>query len=359
MEASSNEDYGVNTMHIGSKIIGEDNAAYIVAEMSANHLHDLTRARDIIRAAADSGADAVKLQTYTPDTMTLAIDSDRFRVGAGSLWQNRNLYELYREAMTPWGWHEELMMLANQLGMACFSTPFDATAVDFLEDLDVPAYKVASFEVVDIPLVERIAATGRPMMMSTGMATEQEIQEAVGAARRGGVTELALLRCTSAYPAPASEMDLCTIPDMATRFNVLVGLSDHTLGIAAPIAARALGACIIEKHLTLRRSDGGPDVAFSLEPSEFATMVRSVREAEQALGAVRYGPAGAEATSLGFRRSLYIVQDVPCGAELTLDNVRAIRPGDGLPPKHLDDVIGRHAVHDIERGTPLSWDLIA
>ncbi|MCZ7527696.1 MAG: pseudaminic acid synthase [Acidimicrobiia bacterium] len=345
-------------MDVGGRPVGEGAPVLVIAEMSANHLGDLGRARDIVRAAADAGADAVKLQTYTPEGMTLDVDDDRFRVGGGLLWEQRHLYELYAEAATPWEWHEELVALAGDLGLLCFSSPFDPGAVELLERLGVPAYKIASFELVDLPLVRRVAETGKPIVVSTGMATIEEIDDVVGAARSAGAPDVALLRCTSAYPAPVAEMDLRTIPDMAERWGVPVGLSDHTLGTTVAVAAVALGACIVEKHLTLRRADGGPDGAFSLEPDELAALVGAIRETESALGAVRYGPAERERASLAFRRSLFVVSDVRAGEPFTPDNVRSIRPGDGLAPRHLDEVLGRRAACDVSRGTPLSWDLV-
>lgn len=347
------------SFEIAGRVIGVDEPMYVIAEMSANHLGDIGRAREIVHAAAQAGADAVKLQTYTPDTMTLSIDDPRFTVAEGSLWERRHLYDLYQEAMTPWLWHAELMDLSHALGMTCFSSPFDITAVDFLAGLNVPAYKIASFEIVDLPLIRHAAERGRPLVISTGMASQDEIGAAVRTAQDAGAPAVALLRCNSAYPAPPEQMDLRTIPDMAERFDVPVGLSDHTLGTTAAVVARTLGACILEKHLTLRREEGGPDSAFSLEPDEFATMVAAVREAEASLGAVRYGPAPSETPNIAFRRSLFVVADVHAGDVFTMDNVRALRPGDGLPPAELDQILGRRAAADIRRGTPLAWELVA
>jgi len=342
---------------ISGRKIGPGQPVYIIAEMSANHGHDLNQARAIIQAAKDAGADAIKLQTYTPDTMTIDVDNRWFRIGAGTLWEGRKLYELYGEASTPWEWHAELKACAEQLGLHCFSTPFDATAVAFLEGLNVPAHKIASFEVTDLPLIRRVAATGKPVIMSTGMATLAEIHEAVTAFREAGGGPLALLKCTSAYPAPESEINLATLRHLAAAFGVPVGLSDHTLGVAIPAAAVALGACIIEKHFTLSRDLPGPDSKFSLEPDEFKAMVRAVRATEQAIGTVNYAVTEKEQASRVFRRSLFVVQDMQAGESFTETNVRVIRPGYGLAPKHLPVVLGRRAAQAIPRGTPLDWKL--
>jgi pseudaminic acid synthase len=346
-------------MKIGSRTIGACYPTYIIAEMSANHNQDFDQAVQIIRAAKDAGADAVKLQTYTPDTMTIDSRNEYFQIGKGTLWEGKNLYELYGEAYTPWDWQPKLKQIANDLGLDCFSTPFDFSAVDFLEQMQVPAYKIASFELVDLPLIQRVARTGKPLIMSTGMATLGEIDEAVRAFREAGGRELALLKCNSGYPAPPEEMNLRTIPHLASAFNLPVGLSDHTLGIAATVGAVALGACIIEKHFTLRRADGGPDAAFSLEPHEFKAMVAAVRETEQALGSVRYEPTPKEIASRVFRRSLFVVEDVKRGELFSAANVRSIRPSHGLPPKYLPDILGKKAATNIVRGTPLGWRLIS
>lgn len=339
-------------MTIDRRRIGAEQPAYVVAEMSANHGQDFGRAEELVHAAVDAGADAVKLQTYTPDTMTIDCDADAFRI-RGTIWEGRTLYDLYQEAYTPWEWQPKLMDLATSLGISLFSTPFDPSAVDFLEEMRVPAYKVASFEIVDLPLISKIAATGKPLIMSIGMATREEIRQAVDIARDAGTNEIALLRCTSAYPALPEEADLRTIPDLAESFSAVPGLSDHTLGIVVPITAVALGARIVEKHLTLSRSDPGPDSAFSLEPNEFKEMVEAIRTTEMALGAVRYGPRKGERPSTVYRRSLFIVEDVKRGEPFTHRNVRSIRPGHGLPPAMLDRVIGKTAVRDLARGTPL------
>lgn len=346
-------------IEIAGRTIGAGEPAYVVAEMSANHGQKFDQAVEIVRAAKESGADAVKLQTYTADTMTVPLDSEPFRLGKGSLWEGRTLYGLYQEAYMPWEWQPKLKVIAEDLGLHLFSTPFDESAVDFLEKMGVPAYKVASFEIVDIPLIERIARTGNPVIFSTGMATLSEIQEAVDAARRAGATQIALLRCNSAYPAPAEEMNLRTIPDLARIFGVPIGLSDHTLGIASAIAAVSLGACIVEKHFTLSRDFPGADAAFSLEPPEFRAMVDAIRTVEKALGEARYGPGPEEARSQIFRPSLFVVKDTKAGEILTADNVRSVRPGIGLHPRYLGEVIGRRAARDIARGTPLSWDLMS
>ena len=343
-------------MHIGNREIGRGQPTYVIAELSGNHNGEYERAADLVRAAHRARADAVKLQTYTADTITLDCDNDFFRVQSGTLWDGRTLHDLYQEAHTPWDWQPKLKALAEELGMHCFSSPFDSTAVDFLETLSVPAYKIASFELVDIPLIRKVAATGKPMIMSTGMATLAEIEEAVVAARGAGATGIALLKTNSAYPAPPDEVHLRTIPHMAEAFGVPTGLSDHTLGIAVPVASVAMGACIIEKHLCLRRADGGPDSAFSLEPEEFAAMVDAVRVAERALGEVHYAPTEKQLASRPFRRSLFVVADVKAGEVFTNDNVRSIRPAHGLHTRHLADVLGRRAARDIERGTPLAWE---
>jgi len=343
-------------MNINGRGIGPGHPCYLIAEVSANHNGSYDDAVAIIQAAKEAGADAVKLQTYTADTLTIDSDAACFRVGGGTLWDGRTLYDLYGEAYTPWDWQPRLKAVADGLGLDFFSTPFDSSAVDFLEGMGVPAYKIASFELVDIPLIRRVARSGKPMIMSTGMATLSEIEEAVEAARGAGATQIALLKCNSAYPAPPEGMNLRTIPALADHFDVPVGLSDHTLDLAVPVTAVALGACIIEKHLTLSRTAPGPDSAFSLEPHEFRAMAEAVRTAEKALGQVQYGVGEQEGKSRVFRRSLFVVQDVRAGEAFTAENVRSIRPGDGLPPKHLPDVLGRRAVRDIGRGTPLDWD---
>lgn len=345
-------------IQIGRDRIGAGFPTYIMAELSANHNQDFEKAVKIVYAAKEAGANAIKLQTYTPDTITLACDREEFRVSGGTLWDGRTLHDLYAEAHMPWEWQPKLKQLAEQLGMECFSTAFDPSAVDFLEKMNVPAHKVASFEIVDLPLIQKMARTGKPLIISTGMASEEEIAEALQCARQAGAKEIALLKCTSAYPAPAEEMNLRTIPEMARRFGVPVGLSDHTLGIVASVVAVALGACILEKHLTLSRSIPGPDSAFSLEPQEFKSMVEAVRTAEKVLGGVHFGASDKERSSLAHRRSLFVVQDVRQGEEFTTDNVRSIRPGNGLHPRHLEEVLGKRAAKGIKRGTPLRWEFV-
>lgn len=345
----------MTALEINGRRVGPGEPVYVIAEMSANHHQDFDRAVELLKIAKAAGADAVKLQTYTPDTMTIDCDLDWFQVGKGTPWEGRNLYDLYGEAYTPWEWQPRLKEIADGMEMALFSTPFDASSVDFLEGMDVPAYKIASFELVDLPLLRRVAATGKPIIMSTGMATREEIDEAVTTIRLAGGGPQALLKCTSAYPAPAEEMHLRTIPDLAAAFDVPAGLSDHTLDMAVAVAAVALGACIVEKHFTQSRAEGGPDDAFSLEPDELRSFVATVRTAQQALGDVSYGPSEKEAASRIFRRSLFAVQDVKAGQAFTAENVRSIRPGRGLHPRHLEEVVGRVAEVDVARGTPLGW----
>ncbi len=345
------------SIEIGARTIGTGHPVYVIAEVSANHHQDFEQAVKIIHAAKDAGADAVKLQTYTPDTITIACDRPEFRV-EGTIWNGRNLHDLYGEAYTPWEWQPRLMKVAKDLGLDLFSSPFDATAVDFLEAMNVPAYKLASFELVDIPLIQKMASTRKPLIMSTGMATVEEVDEAVLAARQAGATQIALLKCTSAYPASPEEMNLRTIPELSRRYGLAVGLSDHSMSAAVPVTAVALGACIIEKHLTLTRSEPGPDSAFSLEPREFKDMVEAVRTAEKALGDVHFGVSANEARSRVFRRSLFVVRDMKRGEPFTSDNVRSIRPGYGLHTRHLAEVLGQKAACDIACGTPLTWDLV-
>lgn len=348
----------MEAIQIGGKKIGPGHPTYIVAELSANHNGSIEQAEKIVEAAQAAGADAVKLQTYTPDTITIASDRQPFRIGGGTLWDGKTLHELYGEAYMPWEWQPRLKKVADHLGMQCFSSAFDSSAVDFLETMNVPAHKVASCELVDLPLIQKMAATGKPLIMSTGMATLEEIEEAVVTACGGGAKQIALLKCTSAYPAPPEEMNLRTIPELARRFDVPVGLSDHTMDVAVPVVAVSLGACIIEKHLTLSRAAGGPDSAFSLEPAEFKAMVGAVRTAEKALGAVHFGVSEREASSRVFRRSLFVVRDLKRGEKFTAENVRSIRPGHGLHTRYLAEVLGKTAALDIARGSPLSWDLV-
>ena len=345
-------------IEISGRKIGHNYPTYIIAEMSANHSRDFDQAIRTLIAAKDAGADAVKLQTYTPDTLTIRSDKEYFRISSGTIWDGQTLYDLYSEAYTPWEWQPKLKAIANDIGIDLFSTAFDPTAVDFLEEMEVPVHKVASFEIVDIPLIEKMARTGKPLIISTGMANLGEIEEAVQAARNAGASQITLLKCTSSYPALPEEMNLQTIPHLAEAFNIPVGLSDHTLGIAVPVAAVVLGACIVEKHFTLSRATPGPDSAFSLEPHEFKAMVEAIRTAEKAVGRVQYGASEKEIGSRVFRRSLFVVKDMKAGETFSLENVRSIRPGHGLPPKYLKEVLGRKAARDIEHGTPLGWNLI-
>ncbi len=348
----------MNTIKIAGREIGPGYPPYLIAEMSGNHNGDIKRALALIEAASRAGVDAVKLQTYTADTITIDHDGPEFTIDSG-LWAGRTLFELYEEAHTPWEWHGELFTKARELGLTIFSSPFDDTAVDFLEQLDVPAYKIASFEAIDLPLIRRVAATGKPMIISTGMANQTEIGEAVAAAKDAGASQIVLLHCVSAYPSHAAEANLRTLPDLAARFAMPSGLSDHTMGIAVPLAAVALGACVIEKHFTLSRADGGPDAAFSLEPEELTALVKGCRTAWEALGGVNYARTASEDANVRFRRSLYVVADIAAGEEFTSRNVRSIRPGFGLAPKHLPQILGRRAAAALRRGTPLSFDAVS
>ncbi|MCC5464034.1 pseudaminic acid synthase [Pelosinus baikalensis] len=339
--------------------IGKEYSPFVIAEMSGNHNQSLERALSIVDAAADCGVQALKLQTYTADTMTIDIDDKEFFIDdRKSLWQGNFLYKLYQEAYTPWEWHKPIFDRCRERGIIGFSTPFDESAVDFLESLEVPCYKIASFEMTDLQLIRKVAATGKPMIISTGMATVAEIDETVRAARQGGCQDLILLTCTSTYPATPTNTNLMKIPHMRELFSCQVGLSDHTMGIGAAIASIALGATVIEKHFTLSRADGGVDSAFSLEPAEMAALVTESERAYQALGQVSYGPSQAEQASLQYRRSLYVVEDIQAGELFTKHNVRAIRPGLGLPTKYLDLVIGRKVKEDVRRGTPVSWEIL-
>jgi N-acetylneuraminate synthase len=348
----------IDHIKINNRKIGPGEPAYIVAEMSGNHNQKFEIAVQILKSAKKAGANAIKLQTYTPDTLTIDCDNEYFRIGKGTIWEGRKLYDLYGDAYTPWEWQPKLKKIADEIGIDFFSTPFDFKSIEFLEELKVPAYKIASFEIIDLDLIRRVAKTGKPIIISTGMANISEIYEAVSTAREAGANEIALLRCNSAYPSPPEEMNLRTIPHMAEAFGVVVGLSDHTLGIAVPVAAVSIGASIIEKHITLSREIPGPDSAFSLEPHEFQTMVEAIRNVEKAMGSVSYGVGEKEAKSLIFRRSLFVVKDMKAGDVFTEENVRAIRPGYGLPPKYLKDILGMKAARDIKRGTPFHWKLI-
>ncbi len=341
---------------ITGRNIGYGHPPFIIAEMSGNHNQSLERALQIVEAAAKAGAHALKIQTYTADTMTLDLSSGEFFIAdPKSLWQGKSLYQLYQEAYTPWEWHKPIFERCRELGIIGFSTPFDDSSVEFLETLDVPCYKIASFENVDIPLIRKVGSTGKPIIMSTGMATVAELDEAVTAAREAGCRDLVLLKCTSSYPATPENTHIATIPHMRELFACQTGLSDHTFGVGVAVASVALGATVIEKHFTLARADGGVDSAFSLEPDEMKALVEETERAWQALGKVSYGPTESERKSLVFRRSLYVTQDIKAGEIFTRENVRAIRPGLGLPPKHLDTVLGKIAKADMKRGTPLSW----
>lgn len=342
-------------MTIAGRPIGRGHPPYLIAEMSGNHNGDLGRALALVEAAKEAGADAVKLQTYTADTITIAHDGPGFRL-EGGLWGGRTLHDLYREAHTPWEWHAPLFERARALGLTIFSSPFDETAVELLEELDAPAFKIASFELIDLPLIRRAARSGKPLIMSTGLATLGEIEEAVAAA---GDVPLALLHCVSGYPTPPEDCNLWTIPHLAECFGVTAGLSDHSQGIAVPVAAAVMGATVIEKHFTLSRADGGVDSAFSLEPAEFKAMAEAVRTATAAMGRVDYAVKPSEAGGRDYRRSLYVVADVEAGEPLTAANVRSIRPGFGMAPKHLPAVLGRRAARRLRRGEPLGWDMLA
>ena len=346
------------TISIAGRPIGPDHAPYIIAELSANHNGKLETALKIIEEAKKAGADAVKLQTYTADTITLDCDSEEFQIHGG-LWDGKNLYQLYKEAQMPWEWHSILFEHARNLGITIFSSPFDNTAVDLLESLNAPAYKIASFEAVDLPLIKYVASTGKPMIISTGMADADEIQEAIQAARDGGCKELAILHCVSGYPAPAADYNLRTIPDMMSRFGLVTGLSDHTLDNTTAIASVVMGASVIEKHFTLDRSGGGPDDSFSLEPAELAALCRDSKTAWASLGKVDYGRKSSEQGNVKFRRSLYFVKDVNAGEVITTECVRSVRPGFGIPPKHLNKIINKIATRDIKANTPTSETDIA
>ena len=346
-------------MLIKNITVGCDSPPFIIAEMSGNHNQSLDRALEIVEAAAKTGAHALKIQTYTPDTMTLDLDEREFHISdSKSLWAGTSLYKLYGQAYTPWEWHEPIFKRAKELGIIAFSTPFDDTAVDFLESLDVPCYKIASFENTDLPLIRRVAATGKPMIISTGMASIAELDDTVRAARQAGCKDLVLLKCTSTYPATADNTNILTIPHMRELFGCEVGLSDHTMGVGVSVASVALGATVIEKHFTLNRADGGVDSTFSMEPSEMAQLVLETQRAWQALGSVSYGATAAEEKSIVFRRSLYVVKDLQAGDVLTKDNVRAIRPGLGLPTKYIAQVLGKTVKCSVQRGTALSWDML-
>lgn len=348
-----------SSLKIQDRQISTKHPPFIIAEMSGNHNHSLKRALEIVEAAAENGAHALKIQTYTADTMTLDFGENEFLISdTGSLWQGKSLYQLYQEAYTPWEWHEPIFNRAKELGIIAFSTPFDETAVDFLESLDVPCYKIASFENTDLPLIQKVAATGKPLIISTGMATVAELDESIRTARESGCRDLALLKCTSTYPASPEDSNILTIPHMRDLFQCEVGLSDHTLGIGAAVASVALGSSIIEKHFTISREAGGVDSAFSLEPQEMKLLTGECECAWQSLGSINYGTIKQEKKSKVFRRSLYIVQDLKAGDVLTHENLRAIRPGYGLPPKYLSTLFGKKIQQDTKRGTPMNWSLL-
>lgn len=343
---------------IGNRYIGEKYPVFLIAEVSANHLQNFDLAVDTIKAIKDSGADAVKLQTYTPDTITIDCDNEFFQIEHGTLWDGKTLYNLYKEAYTPWEWQPELKKIAESLGLIFFSSPFDRTAVDLLEKMEVPAYKIASFEITDIPLIEYVASKGKTVIISTGIATLADIEEAIAACKRMGNDKIALLKCTSAYPAPLEELNLNTIPNMIDTFKTVVGLSDHTLGISVPIASVALGAKIIEKHFILDRKIGGPDSAFSLEPHEFKSMVEAIKDVEKALGDITYELTEKAKKSRDFSRSLFVVEDIKAGEIFTEKNIRSIRPGFGLHTRYLGKILNKKARKDLKKGTPLEWDCL-
>lgn len=340
-------------IRIGNRMLGKGAPTYMVAEMSANHNQDYHRALEIVHAAAEAGADAVKLQTYTADTITIDSDKPYFRISGGTLWDGETLYSLYQKAYTPWEWQPRLMEEAMKLGMDCFSSPFDPTAVAFMEEMKMPAYKIASYEITDLPLIRRCARTGKPIILATGVAHREEIEAAVDACREEGNQQLILLKCVSAYPTPYEDVNLRMMPGLGREYGTLCGLSDHTMGSAVPVAAVALGAVMVEKHLTLRRSDGGPDSAFSMEPEEFASMVQDIRRVEKALGSEEYRLTPFQEEEHSGVRSLFIVKDIAEGEELTEENVRSVRPGDGLSPARIGEVLGKRATHSLERGEPL------
>jgi N-acetylneuraminate synthase len=346
-------------IQIGTRSIGRDFEPFIIAEMSGNHNQSLDRALELVDAAASAGAHAVKLQTYTADTITLDVRRGEFQIGdEGSLWKGKNLYDLYKQAYTPWEWHAPIMQRAREKGLLCFSSPFDESAVEFLESLDVPAYKIASFENNHLPLIRKVAATRKPMIISSGLATVAELEEAVQTARSAGCRDLIVLKCTSTYPASPKNTNVLTIPHMRTLFGCEIGLSDHTMGVGVAVAAVAHGATVVEKHFTLRRADGGVDSAFSLEPAELHSLVVETKRAWEGLGAVTYGPTEAERKSLQFRRSIYFAEDMPAGTVLTRENLRVVRPGSGLHPRYYEQLLGKQVRNAVTKGTPATWELV-
>lgn len=347
-----------NEIEIDGKIISSEQPVYIIAEMSANHLQNLERAKKIIKYAKDAGADAIKLQTYRPDTLTLDCHSDEFLATPGSPWEGMNLYDLYEKAYTPWEWHKELFDYSKEIGITCFSSPFDCTAVDFLEDLGAPAYKIASFEIVDIPLIRKVASTGKPVIMSTGIAELKDIQLAIDTCKSVGNENIILLKCVSEYPTPYDELNLLTISNMRETFHCLTGLSDHSMGSCVPVAAVTLGACVIEKHLTISREDGGPDGTFSMEPIEFREMIENIKNIKKALGQVSYSLSDKQKKSRERGRSLYVTQDIKEGELFSENNIKSVRPGYGLHPKYYDVIIGKRAKKDLTYGEALSWECV-
>lgn len=347
-----------HSFKIGNRMVGENAPTFIVAELSGNHNQDYNRALELVHAAKEAGADAIKLQTYTADTITIDCDDPIFQINEGTIWDGRTLYDLYQEAYTPWDWQPRLMEEANKLGMECFSSPFDFTSVDFLEEMNVPAYKIASYEINDIPLIRKVAKLHKPIIFATGIAYPEDIRLALDVCKEEGNEDIFLLKCVSSYPTPYEEVHLNIIPTLANTYGCLTGLSDHTMGTAVAVGSIALGAKMVEKHLTLRRSDGGPDSAFSMEPEEFAKMVKDIRIVEKALGSTEYKLTPTQELEHGGSRSLFVVKDIAAGELLTPDNIRSIRPGDGLHTKHYDEILGRQAAFDLKKGTPLKWELL-
>lgn len=343
-------------MRIGNFDINKDSSVFIIAELSANHNHDKSIALETVKAAKEAGADAIKIQTYTPDTITLNVHNDHFKINSDTIWDGKYLYDLYKEAYTPWEWHKEIFDYANELGIISFSSPFDFSAVDFLEDLNVPAYKIASFEITDIPLIEYVASKQKPVIISTGIASTEDIELAVDTCKKAGNEEIILLKCTSSYPAPIEQANLAMVKDLREKYNVISGLSDHTLGMIAPVVATAMGAKVVEKHFILDKSIGGPDASFSLDTDEFSKMVQAIRQAEKSIGKVDYSISEKMEKNRGFSRSLFVSKDVQAGEILTKDNIRSVRPGIGMHPKYYNEILGRKAKKDLVKGEPLCWE---